>query len=159
MQPTWIESLVSLTLPVGRFPVGIWLALIAISLLFVGWAVQAYSLLDWDGAVDLGFQNERFDGDPVEQAWALESWGVAMADMLWPLPLGIVALIGIWRKRFSGLAAGLMELSIGVYFPLFFGFQRWSTFRETAVLALLLWVGPSLLGILGLWANRDFFES
>ena len=76
----------------GRFPLGVWMAIVAILLLFLGWAMQAYSLLNWDHAVDLGLQNERFSGGPAERAWAKESWGVAMADMLWPLPLGIAAL-------------------------------------------------------------------
>ena len=81
-----------------------------------------------------------------------------MADMLWPLPIGIVALIGILRRRFYGFAAGLMELSIGIYFPLVFAFQRWETFPETAVVAIILWTIPSLLGIIGLCENLKYFE-
>ena len=108
----------------SRFPVGVWIAIAAILALFLGWGMQAYSLFNWDGALYLGLQNERFTGDAAERAWAQESWGVAMADMLWPLPIGIVALTGILRRRFYGFAAGLMELSIGIYFPLVFAFQR-----------------------------------
>jgi hypothetical protein len=81
-----------------------------------------------------------------------------VADMLWAMPLGIVALIGLLRKRFYGFAAGLMELSIGVYFPLVFAFQRWETYPETVIIAIFLWTIPSLLGIIGLWANREYFE-
>jgi hypothetical protein len=117
-----------------------------------------YSLIDWDGAVDAGLQNERFGGDPVEDAWARESWGVAIADMLWPLPMAIVALVGLVRRRFYGLVAGFMELAIGVYFPLFFAFQRWTTFPGTVIFALLIWGVPCLLGIAGLWANRGEFR-
>jgi len=148
----------ALTRRVGRFPVGVWIAIVAILLVFLGWGMQAYSLVNWDHAVDLGLQNERFTGDAAERAWALESWGVAMADMLWALPVGIVALVGILRNRLYGFAAGLMELSIGIYFPLFFAFQRWALFRGTVLFALLVWALPSLLGILGLWANREFFK-
>lgn len=143
---------------VGRIPIGMWIAIAALLALFLGLGMQAYSLLNWDVAVDLGLQNERFTGDGAERAWAKESWGVAMADMLWPLPIGIVALIGILRRRLYGFAAGLMELSIGVYFPLVFAFQRWATYPETVVLALILWTIPSLLGIIGLWVNREYFE-
>ena len=142
----------------GRFPLGVWMAIVAIVLLSLGWAMQAYSLLNWNHAADLGLQNERFSGGPAERAWAKESWGVAMADMLWPLPLGIVALVGIFRRRMYGLVAGSMELAIGVYFPLFFAFQRWSTFRGTVLTAIFLWLVPSLLGLIGLWANRDYFR-
>jgi len=143
---------------VGRFPLGVWIAVVAILALFLGWGMQAYSLLNWDRAVELGLQNERFSGGPAEGAWAKESWGVAMADVIWPLPIGIAALVGIFRKRFYGLLTGSMELGIGVYFPLVFAFQRWSTFRGTAITAICLWLVPSLLGIVGLWVNRDYFR-
>ena len=53
---------------VGRFPLGVWIAVVAILALFLGWGMQAYSLLNWDGAVDLGLQNERFSGGPAERA-------------------------------------------------------------------------------------------
>ncbi len=141
----------------GNFPVGIWIALAAIILLFLGWGMQAFSLLNWEKAVELGLQNERFTGSAEEKAWAIESWGVALADMLWALPIGIIALVGIIRKKYYGFIAAFMELTIGVYFPLFFAFQRWDTFRGTATIALLLWTLPSLLGILGLWVNRLYF--
>lgn len=145
--------------PIGRFPLGVWIAIIALLILFLlAWAGQAYSLFDWDGAVDLGLQNERFTGDAVERTWAHESWGVAMADMLWPVPIGIVALIGLLRKKFFGFAAGLMELSIGVYFPLVFAFQRWTSYPGTVIVAIFLFAISSLLGIIGLWANRTYFE-
>jgi hypothetical protein len=139
----------------GRFPLGVWIAIAALLALFLGWGMQAYSLLNWDVAVDLGLQNERFTGDAAERAWAQESWGVAIADMLWPLPIGILALTGILQRRFYGFAAGLMEFSIGIYFPLVFAFQRWETYPETVVTAIFIWTIPSLLGIIGLWENRE----
>lgn len=68
------------TKPLGRYPIGIWLALLALAILFlVAWAGQAYSLIDWSGAVELGLQNDRFTGDAVEQTWAKENWGNAAA--------------------------------------------------------------------------------
>ena len=144
---------------IGRFPLGVWIAVIALLLLFlVGWAGQAYSLINWDGAVDPGLQNERFTGDAVERAWAHESWGVAVADMLWGVPIGIIAFIGLLRKKFFGFAAGLMDFTIGVYFPLVFAFQRWTTYPGTVIVAIFLFAIPSLLGIIGLWANRTYFE-
>jgi hypothetical protein len=143
---------------IGRFPLGVWIALVALLILFLAWGMQAYSLLDWDGAVDIGLQEARFTGDAVERAWAQADWGVAAADMIWPLPIAIVALIGLLRKRFFGFAAGLMEFAVGVYFPLFFAFQKWPTNSDTAIAAISLWTIPSLLGIIGLWANREYFE-
>jgi len=49
----------SLERKMGRFPLGVWIALAALLSLIMAWGMQAYSLLDWDGAVDLGIQNER----------------------------------------------------------------------------------------------------
>ena len=141
-----------------NIPVGICIAYIALFLLILAWCMQAYSLFDWESAVNLGLQNERFTGDDVERVWAYESWSVAVADMLWPLPLCVIAFIGLLNKRLYGFAAGLMEFAIGVYFPLFFAFQRWSTYRETAIIAIFLWTIPSLLGIAGLWINRGEFK-
>ncbi len=66
--------------PIGRLPIGIWFGLAVLGLLMVAWAMQAYSLLNWESAVALGIQNERLTGDAAERAWALESWGVAAAD-------------------------------------------------------------------------------
>ena len=141
----------------GRFPVGAWIALVALMSLCLAWAMQVYSLLDWNSAVELGLQNERFEGDLVERAWALESWGVVMADMLWPMPITVLALVGIVRSRFYGFVTGLMAFAVGVYFPLVFAFQRWGTYRGTAIEALCLWTVPCLMGIAGLWANRRRF--
>lgn len=142
----------------GLFPFGVWMAIAALLLLFLAWGMQAYSLLNWDDAVDLGLQEDRFTGDAAERALAKESRGVAVADMLWPLPVGIVALAGILKRRFYGFAAGLMEFSIGVYFPIFYAFQRWATNPETVIVAIFMWMIPSLLGIIGLWANREYFK-
>ena len=143
---------------VGPYPLGIWIAFVVLLAVFLGWGMQAYSLLNWEGAVDLGFQNERFTGDAVERTWAHESWSVAMADMLWPLPIGIVAFVGLLRKRLFGFATGLMEFAITVYFPLIFAFERWDSHRETALAALMLFALPSLLGIMALWQNRKLFK-
>ena len=144
---------------VGRFPLGVWIAIIALLLLFLAWGMQAYSLLNWDSAVDLGLQNDRLTGDAVERARAQTDWGVAAADMLWPLPIAIIALVGILRKRFYGFVAGLVEFSVGVYFPLVFAFGYWTLYRDTAIIALILWTIPSLLAIIGLWANRQSFQT
>ena len=143
---------------IGPYPLGILISLVVLAALFLGWGMQEYSLLNWDNAVDLGLQNERFTGDAVERAWAHESRSVAIVDILWPLPIGVVAVIGLLRKRLYGFAAGLMEFAIGVYFPLVFAFQRWAAYRGTVFAAIFLWAIPSVIGIICLWTNRNFFE-
>jgi hypothetical protein len=142
---------------IGRFPLGVWIAIVALVLQLLAWAMQAISLLNWDRAVGLGLQNDRFTGDAAEQARAKSDWGIAAADMVWPLPIAIVALVGLLQSSFYGFAAGLMEFAIGVYWPLVFALQRWTTHRGTAIPAILVWTITSLLAIVGLWANRGFF--
>ena len=141
---------------IGRFPLGIWIALIALLLTFLGWLMQVYSLLDWEGAVKLGLQNGSFTGDAVERALANKERGEAIADMLWPLPIAIIAFIGLLRKKLIGFVAAMMEFAICIYFPLFYAFQLWDTNIDTVLGAIFLWAIPSLLGIIGLWANRKY---
>jgi len=143
---------------IGRFPLGIWIAFIALMFTFLAWFMQAYSLINWEGAIKLGVQNESFSGDAAERALANVERGIALADMVWPLPIAVVASIGLLRKKLIGFVAGMMEFAICVYFPLFFAFQRWSTHRDVVLGALFLFAIPSLLGIVGLWANRTYFE-
>jgi hypothetical protein len=146
-----------LTKGVGPYTIGIWIALVAILLSILAWIMQSYSLINWEGAIGLGIQNESFNGPPVEQALANVERGIALADMFWALPLTIIALIGVLRKRLVGFIAAMMDFAICVYFPLFFAFQRWDSHLMTALAALLLFALPSLLGILGLWTNRKLF--
>ena len=143
---------------VGHFPLGIWIALIALLLSLLAWLMQGYSLIDWEGAIKLGIQNESFTGDAVERALANVERGIALADMVWPLPISIIAIIGLLRKKFIGFVAAMMEFAVCVYFPLFFAFQRWNTNTEVVIGAIILFAIPSLSGILGLWANREEFN-
>jgi len=146
-----------LTKEVGRYTIGIWIALVAILFSLLAWIMQFYSLINWEGAISLGFQNESFSGPPVEQALANVERGIALADICWALPLTIIALIGVLKKRLIGFIAAMMDFAICVYFPLFFAFQRWDSHLMTVLTALMLFALPSLLGILGLWTNRKLF--
>lgn len=148
-----------LTRETGRFTIGIWIALLAILLTLLAWVMQSYSLINWEGALELGLQNESFNGDPVEQALADVERGVALADIFWALPLTIIALLGVWRKSLFGFVAAMMDFAICVYFPLVFAFHRWDTHLMTALAAIVLFAIPSLLGIIGLWTNRKLFIS
>jgi len=144
---------------IGRFPIGIWLAFLALILISLAWIMQAYSLYNWESALNLGLQNNSFSGGPAEVLQAQQDKGLAIADLIWPLPLTVIALLGILKKRIVGFIASMMTFAICVYFPLFHIFQIWSTHRETALAASLLWGIPSLLGIAGLWANRHHYFS
>lgn len=142
---------------VGPQPLGIWMAIIALLLTFTAWIMQAYSLLDWENAVKLGLQNGSFEGNSVDKALATKEYGEAIADLIWPFPLAIIALYGILKRKFYGFVAAMMVFAICIYFPLFYIFQIWETHPETVLGAVFLWGIPSLLGIIGLWANRNIY--
>lgn len=143
----------------GHFPLGIWLALVALLLTFLAWIMQAYSLFDWEGAVKLGLQNSSFISDATERTMAVKERGEAIADLVWVLPLNVIAFIGLFKKQFIGFVASMMTFAICVYFPLFYVFQLWNTAHfDTAIGASILWGIPSLLGIIGLWTNRKSFN-
>jgi hydrogenase/urease accessory protein HupE len=147
----------SLNVTIGKYPVGMWLALIGLCFSLLAWLMQMYSLLDWEGAIALEIQGESFNGPPVERALARVEWGVAMADMVWPLPLSIIAIIGILKGKAYGYTAGMMNFAICIYFPLFFAFQRWEYDLETAMAAMVLFALPATLGMIGLWSSRGRF--
>ena len=142
----------------GKYPAGIWFAIIALALISLAWIMQAYSLINWEKAVELGLQNNSFSGDEIEQVKANKEHGEAIADLLWPLPLAIIAFIGLLRTKFYGFVAAMMEFAICVYFPLFYIFQLWNTHLMTAIAAVILWGIPSFFGIIGLWSNRKIFK-
>lgn len=141
----------------GR-PLGIRVALFALLLIFLAWIMQLYSLLDWEGAVALGLQNERFTGGGVERAIAAVERGIAVADIVWVLPITLVAFVGLLRMKFVGFVAAMMVFAICVYFPLFYSF-RGTMDLGIVLVANFLWAIPSLLGIAGLWINRKLFKT
>jgi hypothetical protein len=142
---------------VGPYPFGIWIALVALILIFLAWLMQGYSLLNWESAVAMGLQNGSFEGDELSRVLATKERGEAIADLLWAFPITIVAFVGLWRKVFVGFVGAMMAFAICVYFPLFYVFQLWNINVDTAIAAVVLWAIPSLLGIVGLWTNRKLF--
>jgi len=141
----------------GRFPVGVWFALIALVLILLAWLMQSYSLLNWENAVKIGAQDVSFTGGAVERAIADVEKAVAIADIIWAFPLTIIAFIGLWKKQYFGFISAMMVYAICVYFPLIYTFRE-GTSTDIKLTALFLWAIPSLLGIICLWANRAIFE-
>ena len=143
---------------INRYPLGVWIAILALILICLAWLMQIYSLIDWEGAVKLGVQNDSFIGDMTERAMADVERGVAIADILWGLPITIIALIGLLRNKFAGFIAAMMTFAICVYFPLFYTFRVGTGF-DIVLVVIFLWAVPSLLGIIGLWINRKSFNA
>ncbi len=143
---------------ISRYPLGVWIAILALILICLAWLMQLYSLIDWEGAVKLGVQNESFTGDMAERAIADVERGVAIADIIWALPITIIAFIGLLREKFIGFIAAMMAFAICIYFPLFYAFRESMSF-DIVLVAIFSWAVPSLLGIYGLWINRYLFNT
>lgn len=143
---------------INRYPLGVWIAILALILICLAWLMQIYSLIDWEGAVKLGVQDDSFLGDMTERELADVERGVAIADILWALPITIIALIGVLRNKFVGFIAAMMTFAVCVYFPLFYTFRE-STSFDIVLVVIFLWAVPSLLGIIGLWTNRAKYIS
>ena len=143
---------------INRYPLGVWIAVLALILICIAWLMQIYSLIDWEGAIKLGVQDDSFTGDMTERAMADVERGVAIADILWALPLTIIALIGLLWNKFVGFIAAMMTFAVCVYFPLFYIFRE-STSFDIVLVVIFLWAVPSLLGIIGLWKNRTYYRN
>jgi len=143
---------------INRYPLGVWISILALILICLAWLMQIYSLTDWEGAVKLGVQDNSYKGDMKERAMADVERSVAIADILWGLPITIIALIGLLRNKFAGFIAAMMTFAICVYFPLFYTFRE-STSFDIVLVVNFLWAAPSLLGIYGLWINRKLFNT
>ncbi len=148
-----------LKLRIKNYPIGIWIAFLALISIAGAWIMQAYSLYDWETAVKLGLQNGSFEGDHLSQAMASKEKGEAIADLIWALPLTIIAFIGLTKKKLIGFIAAMMTFAICIYFSLFYLFQLYDTFIETAIGALILWGIPSFFGMIGLWVNREILKN
>ena len=143
---------------INRYPLGVWIAILALILICLAWLMQIYSSINWEEAVKLGFQDYSFNGDKTERAMADVERGIAIADILWALPITIIAFIGLFRKKLIGFITAMMTFAICVYFPLFYTFRH-STSSEIVMVVIFLWAVPSLFGIFGLWTNRTNYKN
>ncbi|PLX22799.1 MAG: hypothetical protein C0597_01785 [Marinilabiliales bacterium] len=141
----------------GRYPFGVWIAILALLLICLAWLMQMYSLLNWEGAIKLGVQDNSFMGNEIDRTLADVERAVAIADILWALPLTLIAIVGILKRKFYGLTTAMMTFAICVYFPLFYAFRESMSF-DMVLAAMFLWAMPSLFGIIGLWINRKIFK-
>ena len=145
---------------IRRYPLGVWIAILALILICLAWLMQIYSLIDWEGAVKLGIQNESFTGDMAERAIADVERGVAIADILWALPITIVAFIGLLRKKLIGFIAAMMTFAVCVYFTaiymVFAPWPRYSVPLRPELYLCAVWSGTALTKfLLSRWRTRD----
>ena len=98
-----------------KVPLGITLIIgfliLEIILFIIG---QGGAVVSYDSVAKLGLQERRETIDPVI---VVVNRGIGFADVIVPVPLFIVAVIGLWRRRFFGAVASWMVLGINLYWP------------------------------------------
>ena len=136
-------------------PIGFWVLLISgIILLLELLLGQMMALINYDFTVSLGLQEsvEKVTGVGV----ALNK-GFGVADTAVYVPLLVLGLVGLWKRRFWGLFAMTGALAVTIYWPLVcmsmlffakgtpgFGFTQYTSY---AIIMGLV----ELYGLWGLW--------
>jgi hypothetical protein len=75
---------------------------------------QGGAVVAYDSVAELGLQEPRDTIDPVI---AVINRGIALADIIIGVPLFILAVFGLWRRRFWGVVASWMAFGINLYWP------------------------------------------
>ena len=82
-----------------------------VSIIF--WGVgQGGAVIDYDAVAKMGLQDARETVDPVV---VVVNRGIGLADALIGVPLFILAVIGLWRRKFWGAVFSWMVFGIGFY--------------------------------------------
>lgn len=90
-----------------KFIVGFFILNILLFIIGQGGAVISY-----DSVAEWGLQEARETIDPVIVA---VNKGIGFADIIVPLPLFILAVLGLWRLKFWGAVTSWMVLGISFY--------------------------------------------
>jgi hypothetical protein len=96
-----------------RFPTGVRIIIGFFVVSVLIWVVgQGGAVVTYDRVAELGFHPERDQVDPIT---VLVTQGIAVGDVLIQLPFFLVAILGLWRLRFFGVAAAWIALGINLY--------------------------------------------
>ena len=153
-------------------PLGIWIALLCtLFCMIVGGVGQGISLMDWDLAMRLQFQeNDPNSPDIVQRVLSQIEWGVAAVDVFVVLPLFAVGFVGVMIRRLWGVLTAMMAAACWAYMFFVYTAQRyavvfrggmgqWSEYSGIILGFSMLGLFPCLLTILGLGANFDRFAT
>jgi len=97
----------------SRLPTGVWIIISVFVVFAFFWVVgQGGAVVSYDRVAELGFHSERAHVDPIT---ILVTQAIAIGDVLIQLPFFLVAIFGLWRLRFYGVAAAWIALGINLY--------------------------------------------
>ena len=142
-----------------KSPLGIKLIIGFLVLCSVVWIVgQGGAVVSYDSVADRGFQQRRETIDPI----IVEvNQGIALGDVLIHLPLFIVGIVGLWRRKAYGAVAAWMAMASHLYWITVawsknFYHLRSTTFYEP--IALSLHIGMVFIVLFSLWAIWYLFR-
>jgi hypothetical protein len=122
---------------------------------FLLWSFgQTGAVVAYDTVAAWGFQDPRVLLDP---AIVEVNRGIGLADTLVMLPLFVVAVIGLLRRRFFGAMASWLVFGMTLYWPTvfwcsqFFYAQGAIKHQPTAALTIVLPAALMLIAVWGSW--------
>lgn len=109
--------------PERRSPTGV-KVIIGVFVVFVFfWVVgQGGAVVAYDRVADLGFHPARDHVDPIT---ILVTKAIAVGDVLIQLPFFVIAIVGLWRVRFFGVAAAWIALGMNLYWTTVAWAKQW----------------------------------
>ena len=102
----------------SKLPVGIKIIIGFHLLNILLWTIgQGGAVISYDTVAKWGLQDPRELIDPI----IVEvNKGIGLADMIIMMPLFIIAVIGLWRKKLYGAITSWMVLGLSLYWPVVF---------------------------------------
>ena len=143
-----------------RFPTGV-RVIIGFLVVFVFiWVVgQGGAIVAYDRVAELGFHPGRDQVDPIT---ILVTQGIAVGDVLIQLPFFVVAILGLWRIRFFGVAAAWIALGINLYWISVAWAKQWYYLQagvDTEPFGLSLHAPLAFIFLFSAWANWYLFKN
>ncbi len=126
-------------------------------------ASQTLALIDYDLAISLGLQETVDEISEMGIVWAK---GFAFGDTVIYLPLLIIGIIGVLKRKKWGLFSLFGSMAISVYWPLvhlhaiYYGHSVFNLSPEKYVTFFVLLPLIVIYGLWGMWflyRNRDIY--
>ena len=128
-------------------------------------AGQTYSLVNYDIAVSLGLQESEEEVTKIGIAWAK---AFALGDTIAYIPLLVVGIIGLIKRKRWGFYCMLGSLAISVYWPvvnlsaIYFGVDDFALNPDKYISYSILLPLISVYGLWGMWylyKNQEIMEN
>ncbi len=150
---------------VTKLPVGIKLIIGFHLLNILLWTIgQGGAIIAYDTVAQWGLQAPR---DLIDPTLVEINRGIGLADMIILIPIFIIAVIGLWQRKFYGAVASWLALGMTLYWPIVFLCSQYlfgraaikyvsTSFSTIVILSIILIF--SIWAILYLMKNRKILN-